>query len=153
MFLLRVFYWRRKMHKIGDSESYELGYFGNIWVRSHELKKAGDQNGGGHLHPFDHVTMLYRGKVRVDVTNPETGEERSKEFTGPTFFVVRKDLKHKITALEDNVGYYCVFAMRDVNGEVTDVYSGNNDPYQTVPDDYWIKKKLEQMDESTTHDD
>jgi hypothetical protein len=139
--------------KVGDSDSYELGYFGNIWVRSHLLKKTGDENGGGHLHPFDHVTMLHKGSFRVDVTNPETGEERSKVFVAPTFCVVRKHLKHKITALEDDTQYYCVFALRDVNGEVTDIYSGKNDPYQTVPDDYWIKKKLEQLDSSTAHDD
>ena len=139
--------------KVGDSDSYELGYFGNIWVRSHLLKKTGDANGGGHLHPFDHVTMLHKGSFRVDVTNPETGEERSKVFVAPTFCVVRKDLKHKITALEDDTQYYCVFALRDIDGEVTDIYSGKNDPYQTVPDDYWIKKKLEQLDSSTAHDD
>ena len=70
--------------KIGNSISNELGYFGNIWVRSHLLPKAGDENGGGHLHPFDHVTMLHKGRIRADVTDPETGEMRSKEFTAPT---------------------------------------------------------------------
>lgn len=138
---------------IGDSETHELGYFGNIWVRSHHLKKAGDQNGGGHLHSFDHVTMLHKGTVRVDVTDPETGEQRSKEFTAPTFIVIRKHLKHKITALVDDTQYYCVFALRDVNGEITDVYSGKNDPYAPVPDDYWIKKKLKELDDATSHDE
>ena len=138
---------------IGDSISNELGYFGNIWVRSHVLSKNGDVNGGGHLHPHDHVTMLHKGRIRVDVTDPETEERRSKEFTAPTFIVIRKNLKHKFTALEDDVQYYCVFALRDIDGEVTDIYSGNNDPYNTVPDDYWIKKNLEKLDASTTHED
>jgi|APGre2960657444_1045066.scaffolds.fasta_scaffold160531_2 hypothetical protein len=138
---------------IGDSISNDLGYFGNIWVRSHVLPKNGDVNGGGHLHPHDHVTMLHKGRVRVDVTDPETQERRSKEFTAPTFIVIRKNLKHKFTALEDDVQYYCVFALRDIDGEVTDIYSGNNDPYNTVPDDYWIKKNLEKLDASTTHED
>jgi len=142
----------KEVHMVGDSKSYELGYFGNIWVRSHSLEKEGDVNGGGHLHAFDHVTMLHSGKVLVETTNPETGEQRSKEFTAPTFIVVRKNLKHKFTALTDNVQYYCVFALRDVNGEVTDIYSGHNDPYGTVEDDYWTKQKLENLDKSTTHD-
>jgi hypothetical protein len=142
----------KKAHMVGDSKSYELGYFGNIWVRSHSLEKMGDINGGGHLHAFDHVTMLHNGKVLVETTNPETGEQRSKEFTAPTFMVIRKNLKHKITALTDSVQYYCVFALRDIDGEVTDVYSGANDPYGVVDDDHWIKKKLEKLDKSTTHD-
>jgi hypothetical protein len=143
----------KKIHMVGDSKSYELGYFGNIWVRSHLLEKKGDKNAGGHLHPFDHVTMLINGSVLVETSNPETGEERSKEFTGPTFIIVRKNFKHKITALTDNVQYYCVFALRDIDGEVTDVYSGRNDPYGIVEDDYWIKNKLEKLDKSTTHED
>jgi hypothetical protein len=138
----------------------ELGYFGNIWVRQHNLEKIGDTNDGGHVHFFDHVTMLVKGKVRVDVIDSITKEERFKEFEGPTFMVIRKDHKHKITALTDDVQYYCVFALRDVNGDITDVYSGNNDPY-SVPlldggvsdDDYWVKKKLEDLDKATTHDE
>jgi hypothetical protein len=29
--------------------------------------------------------------------------------------------------------WYCVFALRDENGEVTDVYSGDNSPYEGLP--------------------
>lgn len=144
---------------MATSTKKELGYFGNIWVRQHNLEKAGDTNDGGHVHFFDHVTMLVRGKVRVDVKDTITKEERSKEFEGPTFMVIRKDHIHKITALTDDVQYYCVFALRDVDGNVTDVYSGNNDPYLTpmgkngVDDEYWVKKKLEELDKATTHDE
>ena len=144
---------------MATSKKKELGYFGNIWVRQHNLEKTGDNNDGGHVHFFDHVTMLVKGKVRVDVVDTITKEERSKEFEGPTFMVIRKDHKHKITALTDDVQYYCVFALRDVDGDVTDVYSGNNDPYAVplldgVPDDdYWVKKKLEDLDKATTHDE
>ena len=141
------------VHRVGDSYSQEMGYFGNIWVRSHRLENSGDQNGGGHLHPFDHVTMLHKGRILAETTNPETGEMRSKEFTAPTFIVIRKNLKHKFTALEDDTQYYCVFALRDVDGDVTDIYSGDNDPYRIVPDDYWTKKKLEDLEKSTTHED
>jgi hypothetical protein len=149
---------------MATSTKKELGYFGNIWVRQHNLEKTGDHNDGGHIHFFDHVTMLVRGKVRVDVLDTITKEERSKEFEGPTFMVIRKDHKHKITALTDDVQYYCVFALRDVDGDVTDVYSSKNDPtvipiFTTVPmadgvvdDDYWVKKKLEDLDKATSHD-
>lgn len=153
------------------SNKYELGYYGNIWVRSHVLEKAGDTNDGGHVHYFDHVSMLHKGSVRVDVTNPETGEKRTKDFKAPTFIVIRKDHTHKITALEDDTQYYCVFALRDIDGEVVDIYSPENDPmwqgsipsYTDVPltsdgkndDEYWLRKKKQEemlkfMDEHTT---
>jgi hypothetical protein len=140
----------------------ELGYFGNIWVRQHNLEKIGDTNDGGHVHYFDHVTLLVRGKLRVDVVDTITNQERSKEFEGPTFMIIRKDHKHKITALTDDVQYYCVFALRDIDGNVTDsIYSSKHDPLaNNVPmngekydDDYWVRKKLEDLDKATSHDE
>lgn len=89
-----------------------LGYFGNIWVKSHRFLKAGDNNGGGHKHHFDHVTLLIKGSVSVQV-----GNNPPKEFHAPTFIVIRRDKKHKFTALEDDTIYYCVFALRDIDGQ------------------------------------
>jgi hypothetical protein len=102
---------------------HNLGYFGNIWVRQNYLHKAGEYM-AGHLHSFDHVSLLTQGKVRVEIDGFEP-----KEFTAPTFIVIKKEYKHKFTALEDNTLWYCVFALRDVNGEVTDVYDAENSPY------------------------
>ena len=107
------------------ANSNELGYFGNIWVRSFFLEKAGMTNGMGHKHNHDHVTLLISGKVLVEVDGFEP-----TEFVGPTFIIVDKDHHHKFTALSDNVLYFCVFALRDLDGEVTDIYSGNNSPYR-----------------------
>lgn len=101
----------------------ELGYFGNIWVRQHWLEKSGTAL-PGHKHHFDHVTLLARGKVRVEVEG-----FAPKEFTAPTFIVIKKEHNHKFTSLEDDCLWYCVFALRDVDGEVTDIYSGDNSPY------------------------
>ena len=105
------------------SDINQMGYFGNIWVRSHTFAKAGDTNGGGHKHNFDHVTLLAVGSVLVEVDGQET-----KEFHGPTFIVIDKDLRHKFTALTDGVVYYCVFAMRDLDGEVTNLFDDKNSP-------------------------
>jgi len=102
---------------------HELGYFGNIWVRQNTLHNAGD-TGGGHLHHFDHVSLLAKGKVRVSMDGMEP-----KEFTAPTFIVIRKECTHEIMALEDDTVYYCVFALRDINGEVIEpVYGEQHDP-------------------------
>ncbi len=103
---------------------HEIGFFGNIWVRQNWLQSVGDDNGGGHTHHFDHVTLLVKGKVRVDVDG-----HPPKEFTAPTFIVMKKEHKHKFTALVDETLYYCVFALRDIDGNVTDFYSGDNSPY------------------------
>lgn len=92
----------------------ELGYFGNIWVRQNILEKEGESH-PGHKHYFDHVTLLARGKVQVEVEGHD-----SKEFEAPTFIVIKKEHEHKITALTDDALYYCVFALRDNDGNVVD---------------------------------
>jgi hypothetical protein len=55
----------RKQINLSDIEM--MGYFGNIWVRSHTFAKVGDTNDGGHKHNFDHVTLLAVGSVLVEV--------------------------------------------------------------------------------------
>lgn len=123
-------------------ENVELGYFGNIWVRQNMLSKG--EEAPGHVHYFDHVTLLAKGSVRVEVEGKEP-----KDFISPTFIVIKKELIHKMTALEDGTVYYCVFALRDVNGEVVgDIYGPQHDPACAwyAPDDYWEnKKKIENL--------
>ena len=101
----------------------EMGYFGNIWVRQNVLEKAGDSF-GGHKHYFDHVTLLSKGSVEVQVEG-----HAAKRFDAPTFIVIKKEHEHKVTALTDDVMYYCVFALRDMNGEVVDeMYEDKHNP-------------------------
>ena len=109
------------------SRFYELGYFGNIWVRQNSIDKAGDSF-PGHEHHFDHVTLLVQGKVLVEVDGYEP-----KEFQAPTFIVIKKDKQHKITSLTDNVLYYCVFALRDKDGEVLEeVFGDEHNPLSAM---------------------
>lgn len=130
---------------VDKSEVNELGYFGNIWVRSHKYNK-GQNNGGGHTHHFDHVTLLVNGRVQVEVEG-----HSPKIFTAPKFIVIKKEHKHKFTALEDNTIYYCVFALRDIDGNVTDIYSGDDSPYGSPEEhELWIEQ-LKELDKKTTH--
>lgn len=119
---------------------HQLGYFGNIWVRQNVLEKAGDKH-KGHKHHFDHVSLLVNGKVSVTVDG-----HQPKEFTAPTFIVIKKEHRHSFEALEDNTVWYCVFALRDINGDVTDFYSEDHSPYgYNYPPNYEERKKdLEQ---------
>jgi hypothetical protein len=121
---------------MSDVKSNELGYVGNVWVRQNILEEAGQSN-QGHKHKFDHVSLLTSGKVSVEVEGYEP-----KEFTAPTFIVIKKEHSHKFIALQDKTVWYCVFAMRDVDGNVTDIYGVDNSPYGQVSDDYWYKKQI-----------
>lgn len=118
-----------KRDHLSQSNIDVLGYYGNIWVRSHCLLKAGDF-APGHLHHFDHVSLLTQGSVKVEIEGKDP-----KDFVAPTFIVIDRNLKHKITALEDNTIYFCVFALRDVDGDVSEIYSGDNVPYATRKED------------------
>jgi len=114
------------------SDMEQMGVFGNIWVYSHHLNKAGDYN-PGHKHNHDHVTLLATGSVRCEVVDDDEGTT-IKDFKAPTFIVIDKNKTHKFTALEDNTVFYCVFALRDEDGDVTDFYSGDNSPYSARKD-------------------
>lgn len=118
--------------------SEELGYIGNIWVRQNYLEKTGDKV-GGHVHYFDHVSLLAKGsvEVRIDGREPHV-------FHAPTFIVIRKQHRHEITALEDDTSWYCVFAARDIDGNVEDIVDEKNEPWFAVgaPDNFWDKRNL-----------
>jgi hypothetical protein len=118
-------------------ENIELGYFGNIWVKQNVLEQAGEAF-DGHEHKFDHVTLLVSGKVSVQIK-----DNTPKEFTAPTFIVIRKEHQHKITALEDNTIYYCVYALRDLDGSAMEIFGDQHDPEyaSTRSDGYWEKVK------------
>ena len=118
-------------------KTFELGYFGNIWVRQNVLELAGESQ-DGHEHKFDHVTLLVSGKISVQVA-----EDEPKEFIAPTFIVIRKERQHKITALADGTVYYCVFALRDIDGEVMEIFGPQHDPESASAKDqgYWKKVK------------
>ena len=113
---------------INLSDINQMGYYGNVWVRSHHFAKKGDTNGGGHKHNFNHVTLLAVGSVLCEVEG-----QTPKTFDAPTFIVIDKDHNHKFTALTDDVIYYCVFALRDLDGNVGDLYDPSNSPMDETP--------------------
>ena len=119
-------------------KSFELGYFGNIWVKQNVFELAGEAH-DGHEHKFDHVTLLAKGSLRMQVEGNEP-----KDFIAPTFIVIAKDKKHQVTSLEDDTIYYCVFALRNLDGEVVeDIYGEQHNPLSASPvnADYFEKSK------------
>ena len=72
--------------------------------------KAGDAN-EGHVHNYDHTTLLAYGSVRVHVNGQTT------DFKAPQMIYIQAGKSHFIEALEDGTVAYCVHALRDANTE------------------------------------
>ena len=72
--------------------------------------KAGDAN-EGHVHNYDHTTLLAYGSVRVHVNGQTT------DFKAPQMIYVQAGKSHFIEALEDGTVAYCVHALRDKDSE------------------------------------
>lgn len=104
----------------------EMGYFGNVWVRKQYYPKK-DVDTIGHKHVHDHVSLLAQGSLIVHVEGfaPQV-------YTAPTFFVIKAEHNHRLVPLSDNTVAYCIFALRDEDGELTDEYNGDNSPYRAL---------------------
>lgn len=91
---------------------------GNIFIRPVKLKAKGDQI-HGHTHNFDHTTIILQGAVRID-----TNDGRSQVFTSPAHCLIKKDVRHEITALVDGVEFWCIYAHRTPQGEIVQEFTG-----------------------------
>jgi len=103
-------------HKFDD----EFGYFGNVWIRKLYFPIKGALH-DGHKHDHDHMSFLVKGRVLIEVDGYEP-----TIFTAPTYITIKAEYGHKITALEDDTLWLCIFALRDEEG---DHYGGDNSPY------------------------
>lgn len=125
----------------------DLGYFGNIWVVQNYFKNANSVL-ATHEHRFDHVSLVAKGKVLIEVEGYPP-----KEFVGPTFIVIRKEKEHKITALEDDTIIFCLFAIPESEAGADHVYGEQHDPLATksiagsVEKGYW--EKMRALEEKT----
>jgi quercetin dioxygenase-like cupin family protein len=77
----------------------------NLWVRQMTFAKAGDRN-EGHVHNFDHITLLSLGSVNVYVDDQVT------TFKAPQMIYISKGKQHFLEALEDNTIAHCIHALR-----------------------------------------
>jgi hypothetical protein len=105
---------------------------GNIFLRRVQLAKAGDVL-HGHTHNFDHTTFVVRGAVRV-VATCEGGcmKPKVQDFgEGQEFrhFLVQKHWTHEITALTDDVEFYCIYSHRTPQGDVVQDATGWREAY------------------------
>jgi hypothetical protein len=80
-----------------------FGTYGGLFWRMHHFAKQGEVH-AGHHHTIDHVTLVFRGKVQVEIEGQPT-----REVSAPSIIPIDKDLCHKFTALEDGTTYFCLF--------------------------------------------
>jgi quercetin dioxygenase-like cupin family protein len=77
----------------------------NLWLRQMHFQNSGDQN-EGHVHNYDHVTLLAKGSVTVEV------EGQATKFKAPHMIYIAKGKRHFLIADEDDTIAYCVHALR-----------------------------------------
>ena len=90
---------------------------GNIFIRPNR-GQAGDVV-AGHTHNFDHTTIVFRGSVKVRATFPD-GTTMERVFPAASHFLVKADVTHEITFLEDGE-FWCVYSHRDPQGRIIGV--------------------------------
>lgn len=100
---------------------------GNIFIRKNREMKKGDKV-GGHTHNFDHTTIVFSGAVHVSATCPD-GRLISQDFRAPMHFLVKAEVKHEITALEDGTEFWCVYSHRTAQGDVVQQANGWDEAY------------------------
>ena len=91
----------------------------NVYCRLMNFKKKGDQE-LGHYHSYDHGTLLAKGRLLVEKTDDEGNPIGSKEFEAPSFIFIGKDVRHVLTALEDDTVATCIHALRTIDETIID---------------------------------
>lgn len=92
----------------------QLGCVANLWSRMMYFEKAGDTE-PGHVHQFDHLTLLAKGRLQVTVDGAVS------EFTAPTMIYIKEGKVHELVALTDGTVAYCIHALRDRDtGDILD---------------------------------
>lgn len=92
-----------------DQPHVQIGCVANLFSRQMHFKSAGDIE-HGHTHPFDHLTLLAVGSLRVIVNGKTT------DFHAPHMIYIKAEYEHELVALEDNTVAYCIHALRKGNG-------------------------------------
>lgn len=98
-----------------DQPYVQIGCVANLFSRQMHFKSAGDIE-HGHTHPFDHLTLLAAGSLRVTVNGKTT------DFKAPHMIYIKAEHEHELVALEDNTVAYCIHPLRSDNttGDILD---------------------------------
>jgi len=100
---------------------------GNIYIRP--MPRNAGEVIEGHTHNFDHTTIFFKGRWLVKAMLPD-GEVIEREFAAPSHCLIKAEVVHHLTALEDGSEAWCVYAHRDPQGEVVQQYTGWDEAYR-----------------------
>lgn len=78
----------------------------NVFVKMHLFNNVGDTH-DGHVHSFDHITLLSSGSVKM------IHDKGEAEYKAPHLIVTPKGIKHQFIALEPNTVFCCIHAIRE----------------------------------------
>ena len=94
-----------------NSPDIQIASVKNVYTRQMRFVRVGDTE-QGHVHQFDHLTLLASGSLRVSVDGLTT------DYKAPHMIWIHKDVMHELTALENNTVAFCIHAHRDLDGEI-----------------------------------
>ncbi len=107
----------------------EIIHLGHKACRHFSLPRECQEN-QGHLHHYDHLTIVQAGAVKVFYRKEgEIQEQESHVFRCGEFFPVMRNVYHRIKAMEPNTRYACVFDHRDHEGKSVQEYHGHDEAY------------------------
>jgi quercetin dioxygenase-like cupin family protein len=85
-----------------------IGLVSNVFVRQMNFKNIGDIE-YGHTHTFDHLTLLAKGSLSVNVNG------NVSTYAAPMMIFIKADVEHELTALENDTVAYCIHALRELD--------------------------------------
>lgn len=106
----------------------EIACVANLFSRQMHFVAVGDTE-YGHTHPFDHMTLLAYGSLRVTVGDKAT------DFHAPAHIYIKAEVQHELIALEPNTVAYCIHALRNGHG-VEDIIDPESIPVGVNATDY-----------------
>lgn len=101
---------------------------GNIFIRPVNGNKGTQV--GGHVHSYDHTSIVISGSISVKFGEPTDADYREATYSAGDHFLVKAEVKHYITMLEDRTRFFCVYSHRDAQGEVVQEYPGTGMPHR-----------------------
>lgn len=90
---------------------YKLASVSNLFIKMMCFNGTGDKM-EGHIHTYDHLTLLTNGKLRVTI------EGEVSEYEAPHMIYITKDKAHDLEALSDDTVAWCIHALRDIDGNL-----------------------------------
>ncbi len=99
---------------------------GNLYIRQMWFECAGEKI-RGHAHNFDHTTYCVRGAIRIETLDLTFEPVSERVLRAGDWFLIPKQDRHRITALQPDSLAHCIYSHRDANGGVVQEFEGRQE--------------------------